>query len=48
MYRIISFFVLGVLMICASYLYHRVEKRLETLCDAARPDAPAPGPDKNG
>ena len=27
-YRIISFLVLGVLMIGASYLYHRVEKRL--------------------
>lgn len=29
-YRIISFFVLGILMIAASYLYHRVEKRLFT------------------
>nr|MBC8217539.1 DUF2339 domain-containing protein [Planctomycetota bacterium] len=29
-YRIISFFVLGILMIAASYLYHRVEKRLVT------------------
>ncbi len=29
-YRIASFFVLGVLMIGASYLYHRVEKRLES------------------
>jgi hypothetical protein len=28
-YRIVSFLVLGVLMIGASYLYHRVEKRLE-------------------
>ena len=28
-YRIISFFVLGLLMVGASYLYHRVEKRLE-------------------
>ena len=27
-YRIVSFLVLGVLMIVASYLYHRVEKRL--------------------
>jgi uncharacterized membrane protein len=27
-YRIVSFFVLGFLMIGASYLYHRVEKRL--------------------
>jgi uncharacterized membrane protein len=27
-YRIVSFLVLGVLMIGASYLYHRVEKRL--------------------
>jgi uncharacterized membrane protein len=27
-YRIMSFFVLGILMIGASYLYHRVEKRL--------------------
>lgn len=27
-YRIVSFLVLGALMICASYLYHRVEKRL--------------------
>jgi uncharacterized membrane protein len=27
-YRIISFFVMGVLMIAASYLYHKVEKRL--------------------
>lgn len=29
-YRIISFVVLGVLMITASYLYHRIEKRLES------------------
>ncbi len=29
-YRIVSFLVLGVLMIGASYLYHRVEKRLGT------------------
>jgi len=29
-YRIVSFFVLGILMIAASYLYHRVEKRLGT------------------
>jgi len=28
-YRILSFLVLGVLMIGASYLYHRIEKRLE-------------------
>ncbi|MFC1671542.1 DUF2339 domain-containing protein [Planctomycetota bacterium] len=28
-YRIISFFVLGLLMIAAAYLYNRVEKRLE-------------------
>ena len=28
-YRIISFFVLGMLMVGASYLYHRVEKRLQ-------------------
>jgi uncharacterized membrane protein len=28
-YRIISFLVLGLLMIGASYLYHRVEKFLE-------------------
>jgi len=28
-YRIVSFLVLGVLMIGASYLYHRVEKRLD-------------------
>jgi uncharacterized membrane protein len=27
-YRIVSFLVLGILMIGASYLYHRVEKRL--------------------
>ena len=27
-YRIVSFFVLGILMIGASYLYHRVEKQL--------------------
>jgi uncharacterized membrane protein len=27
-YRIISFVVLGVMMISASYLYHRLEKRL--------------------
>ncbi len=27
-YRIISFFVMGLLMIAASYLYHKVEKRL--------------------
>jgi hypothetical protein len=29
-YRIISFFVLGILMIGASYLYHRVEKHMAT------------------
>jgi uncharacterized membrane protein len=29
-YRIVSFFVLGILMIAASYLYHRVEKKLVT------------------
>jgi uncharacterized membrane protein len=29
-YRIISFLVLGILMIGASYLYHRVEKRLSS------------------
>jgi len=29
-YRIISFFVLGLLMIGASYLYHHIEKRLVT------------------
>jgi len=28
-YRIVSFFVLGILMIAASYLYHRIEKRLD-------------------
>jgi uncharacterized membrane protein len=27
-YRILSFVVLGMVMICASYLYHRLEKRL--------------------
>ncbi len=27
-YRIVSFLVLGVLMIGASYLYHRVKKKL--------------------
>ena len=27
-YRIVSFFVMGVLMIAASYLYHKVEKQL--------------------
>ena len=27
-YRIVSFLVLGVLLIGASYLYHRVERRL--------------------
>ena len=32
-YRIVSFFVLGILMIAASYLYHRVEKRLFTAED---------------
>ncbi len=30
-YRIVSFIVLGLLMIGASYLYHRLEKRLELL-----------------
>jgi uncharacterized membrane protein len=30
-YRIVSFLVLGLLMIGASYLYHRLEKRLERL-----------------
>jgi len=30
-YRILSFLVLGVLMIGASYLYHRVEKRLQAI-----------------
>jgi uncharacterized membrane protein len=29
-YRIVSFLVLGILMIGASYLYHRVEKRIST------------------
>ena len=28
-YRIISFFVMGILMIAASYLYHKAEKQLE-------------------
>jgi len=38
-YRIVSFFVLGILMIGASYLYHRVEKTLfavEAPQDAAK------------
>ena len=30
MYRIISFMVLGILMVGASYLYHLAEKRLQT------------------
>jgi uncharacterized membrane protein len=30
-YRIVSFLVLGLLMIGASYLYHRLEKRLDRL-----------------
>jgi uncharacterized membrane protein len=30
-YRIVSFLVLGLLMIGASYLYHRLEKRLARL-----------------
>jgi uncharacterized membrane protein len=30
LYRIISFIALGILMIAASYLYHRIEKRMET------------------
>jgi uncharacterized membrane protein len=34
-YRILSFFVVGLLMIGASYLYHRVEKRLAAEGDAA-------------
>jgi uncharacterized membrane protein len=34
-YRIVSFLVLGVLMIGASYLYHRVEKRLGLSSPAA-------------
>jgi uncharacterized membrane protein len=38
-YRIVSFFVLGVLMIAASYLYHRVEKRLEA-STAGQPQGP--------
>lgn len=29
-YRVISFFVMGLLMIAASYLYHKVETRLAT------------------
>ena len=29
MYRVVSFLVLGILMIGTSYLYHRVEKWLE-------------------
>lgn len=33
-YRIVSFFVLGLLMIGSAYLYHRVEKRLEDLMGA--------------
>jgi len=39
---------LGVLMICASYLYHRVERKLETLWDTSTPDAPAPKLDADG
>ena len=38
LYRIISFLVMGVLMISASYLYHKVEKRL-----AAAEERPAGG-----
>jgi uncharacterized membrane protein len=37
-YRIISFFVLGILMIGASYLYHRVEKQLSMSSTTATPD----------
>jgi hypothetical protein len=37
-YRIVSFFVLGILMIAASYLYHRVEKRLEASADSPPQD----------
>jgi hypothetical protein len=33
-YRILSFLVLGVLMIGASYLYHRVEKKLQAIWSA--------------
>ncbi|MGB2822910.1 MAG: DUF2339 domain-containing protein, partial [Phycisphaerae bacterium] len=43
-YRIISFFVLGVLMVGASYLYHRLEKRLGSQGDSAPLDGrPAGG-----
>ena len=36
-YRIISFVALGLLMIGASYLYHRVEKRLEKTTEGGKP-----------
>ena len=39
-YRIVSFFALGVLMVGVSYLYHRLEKHL------AGPPAPSPVPDE--
>jgi uncharacterized membrane protein len=47
-YRIVSFFVLGILMIGASYLYHRVEKWLEASAaekqdeDSEQPTEPPP------
>jgi uncharacterized membrane protein len=47
-YRIVSFFVLGILMIGASYLYHRVEKWLEASAaekqdeDSEQPAEPPP------
>jgi len=28
-FRIVSFFVMGILMVAASYLYHKAEKRLK-------------------
>jgi uncharacterized membrane protein len=39
-YRIISFFVMGSLMLGASYLYHKLEKRLEAACALDTPRAP--------
>ena len=41
-YRILSFLVIGLLMIGASYLYHRIEKQLkdQQAAEAADPAAP--------
>jgi len=44
-FRIISFVALGVLMVAASYLYHRLEKRL---LGALPGPAETAGPSANG